>query len=365
MGARIEQEMAFGSLVAAADLSTKKHYLVKVTAANTANLCGAGECVAGVLMNDPASGEPCKVSVGVVCPVVAGGVVAAGAALSSDASGRAVTATVGTYIFAIALEAAGAAGREFAALMVPQQASYSADVSAVSVGIAAAKTITVDHMVCLDADGYLVDAADATAVSFWGFALETVDNSGGADGAEVALIRRIGLVELTGAGLVDTDVGKECWVTNATTITTTPGNVLVGIIESIASATEPTVRIKPLPIVGQRTDRQHVISFSAAGATLDGTTAFTDREFKRKYIPLSMMIDAGVAPAGASVLTATLTDATNTYIATITGAAVHGENKTPAPLAASLKANFDTDLTLADTGATTADVSGEILVEDL
>lgn len=364
--ARYENKQSVGSLLAAADLSAKKHYLVKVSAANAINLAGVGDTAIGALMNEPVSGDVAEVAVGVVVPVVAGEVIAAGANVAPDATGRARTAVTDDHICGIALEGAGAAGCEFACLMLPQTQSLDQDGHVEEVGVAATKTITAGNQVCLDTDGYLVASNDATAVSFWGFALDTVDNSGGLDGALNCSVRRWGIATQVSAGLAATDVGKEVWqVTNAGTVTTTPGNILVGIIDTVISAISCVVSYKAMPIVGQRTDRRFVIGFGQSGATLNGASAFTDREFPRKYLPLSMYIDAEAAPGGADVLTATLTDATNTYVATITAAAVHGENKVPAVLAAAMKANFDTDLTLADTGTTTADVRGEILCEAL
>lgn len=233
------------------------------------------------------------------------------------------------------------------------------------VGVAANKAISAAGvMVALDADGYLVEADDVTAVSFWGISLEAKDNTGGADGAIDCLVKRSGLVALTGAGLAATDVGKEVWlVTDSSTVTTTPGDILVGIIDSIASATAPTVRYKPMPIVGQRVDRRERVSFMHSGATLNTKLAFADREFPRKYRPISMFLDAETAPGGTDVLTATLSDGTTSYAATITGAATHGENKVAGTTA--MKAAFDTDLTLGDTSTTTADVKGEIEIEYL
>jgi hypothetical protein len=368
MGARTEQEQSFGSCVAAVDLSSYNHRLVKVSAANTVNLAGAGETVAGVLMNAPEAGDPAKVSTGVVLPVVAGAAVAAGAALASDASGRAVTASEGNYIFGVALEAAGAAGREFAALMLSQQASLTFDSSAVDVDVAATMEITAGEMVCLDGDGFLVAADEATAVSFWGIALETVDNSLGADGDLTCLVRRFGTYPLTGAGLTETDIGKEVWASDATTVTTTPGDILVGIIDSIASATEPTVRIKPMPIVGQRTERQFTIPFTYIGAVgAVGVVANEDMEFPRKYLPLRAFADAETAPGGAYFCTIELDDGSTQYALTITGSATHGENKTAAALSAAMLAATDTDITLVDDNASgaTEGVKGHFLCEAL
>jgi hypothetical protein len=233
----------------------------------------------------------------------------------------------------------------------------------VSVGVAATKTVTARSMVALDADGYLVDADDTTAVDFWGIALTGAVNTGGADGALSVWVARSGLFQLTGAGLAATDAGKEVWqVTDAVTVTTTPGDHLVGILEFINGATAARVNIRPLPKRGDRADRQFTISFSHSGATLNGKSAFADREYKRKYVVLSMFADVETAPGGTDTLTCTLTDGTTTFAAVITGAATHGENKTP-ELTTPMKANFDTDLTLTDTATTSADVKGEILCE--
>jgi hypothetical protein len=366
--ARYEKKLNVGSLVAAGDLSANVHYLVAISAANTVDLAGVGDTAIGVLGNDPdAAGKPAEVMTGVIVPVVAGEAIAAGADVAPDATGRARTAVTDDHIFGIALEAAGDAGEEFACLVMPQQASLALDGQTHDVPVAANKVITADKMVCLDTDGYLVDAGDATAVSFWGMALETADNTGGADGDISCNVRRFGVTAsgiLAGAGLAATDVGQECWVgADSGTITMTPGDILVGIIEEVESATEPIVRYVELPIVGERTNRQREIHFSHSGNTLDGKNAFEDREFLRKYVVLAGYADVETAPGGADVLTIELDDGATQFAVTITGAATHGENKTPAPTSPML--TTDTDVTLADTAALSSDVKGMFLVEDL
>lgn len=236
----------------------------------------------------------------------------------------------------------------------------------VSVGVAASKTVTTGSMVCLDADGFLVDADDATAVSFWGICLYGLANAG-ADGAVDAWVARSGLVQLTGAGLAAADAGKEVWqVTNDVTVTTTPGRILVGHLNEINGATAARVQIKPMPIVGQRADRQFVIPFSHSGAALNSKSARTDMEFPRRYIPLIMQFNVETAPGGSDTLTVTLTDGTTTFAAVVTAAAVLGENKTAmVPATETMKANFDTDITLVDTAALTADLKGHVLCEAL
>jgi hypothetical protein len=235
------------------------------------------------------------------------------------------------------------------------------------VGVAATKAVVAGDMVCKDADGYLVKASDATAVSFWGIAMDSRDNSAGADGALYCYVLRDALIGLTGSGLAATDVGKEVWQTTDTaTVTTTPGTILVGVIEQVPTATTPVVRIKPLAEVGERIDRQFVILFAHSGATLNGKSARTDMEFPRRYLPLIMQFNLETAPGGTDTLTATLTDGTTTFAAVCTGAAVLGENKTPMVLTTeTMKADTDTDVTLADTSTTSADCKGHVLCEAL
>lgn len=97
------------SKTAAADLSAKQYYLVKVTADDTVNLAGAGDCAHGVLQDTPVSGQVCNVQTCYESKVVYGGTVAAGALLASDANGKAVTAATGNYIVGKAI-VAGVAG---------------------------------------------------------------------------------------------------------------------------------------------------------------------------------------------------------------------------------------------------------------
>lgn len=235
------------------------------------------------------------------------------------------------------------------------------------VGVAATKSVVANTLVCLDADGYLVPAADATAVSFWGQALEAGNNSAGLDGAISVAVQREGLMTVIAAGLAVTDAGKEVWHSaTSNTVTVTPGTILCGILNRYISSTSCEIAYKRLAIVGSRADRQFQIHFSANGATLNGTKAFEDREFPRRYLCLAMFIDAETAPGGSAVLTATLTDGTTSFAATITASATHGELKTAQVLTtATMRADFDTDLDLGDTGTTTADVKGVIICEAL
>jgi hypothetical protein len=237
------------------------------------------------------------------------------------------------------------------------------------VGVAANKVITVSAGVCLDADGYLVDMDDATAISFWGYSLEAADNTGGADGAIDCAVQRSGEITFTSSSLVAADLGKEVWqATDHTTVTKTPGTKLVGVISKVISATSCKVTIKPMPIVGQRTDRQFPIDGVMIGACGTGATVFADRQFKRRYICLQGFADALTAPSSTYNCAIALSDGTTTFTIPIATTATHGELLTAqVPTTATMKADFDTDLTCTDdnASATTADINIHIMAEAL
>ena len=65
----------------------------------------AGENCVGVCINDPAAGEAATVVMSGKVMVTAGGTIAAGAAVATDASGDAVTASTGNVIMGYATEA--------------------------------------------------------------------------------------------------------------------------------------------------------------------------------------------------------------------------------------------------------------------
>lgn len=117
---------------AATDLSGSQFRIVKGVAGGVA-LSGAGERSFGILQNKPAAGQAGTVRVGGVSKVVAGGAVAQGAAITSDPTGRAITATlartktddagaavdplIGSYVLGEAIEAAANAGDLIAVLI--------------------------------------------------------------------------------------------------------------------------------------------------------------------------------------------------------------------------------------------------------
>ncbi len=100
-------------LVADADLSAKQNYIVKVSAVGKVDLCGDGEMPIGVLLNKPsADGMAASIAgVGDTAKVIAAaGGITAGAAVASDADGKAVTAATTDFRLGIALDTVADAG---------------------------------------------------------------------------------------------------------------------------------------------------------------------------------------------------------------------------------------------------------------
>ncbi|MCD6262290.1 MAG: DUF2190 family protein [Deltaproteobacteria bacterium] len=113
----IEERVYDRSFDAAADLSEKQYYFVKLSAAHTCNVAGAADsALIGILQNKPESDRAASVRRVGVSKLVLGGTVTVGAKLTSDANGKGVTATSGQRYGAIALEA-GDSGDTISALM--------------------------------------------------------------------------------------------------------------------------------------------------------------------------------------------------------------------------------------------------------
>lgn len=105
---------------AAADLSTKQFYAVKLTAARAVNLASANtDSIYGILQNKPKSGEAADVGIFGISKAVAGAAISAGAALMSDTAGKLITQTSTNPKVAIALEAAGAADQIITVKIIP------------------------------------------------------------------------------------------------------------------------------------------------------------------------------------------------------------------------------------------------------
>lgn len=103
-----------GFLVAAASSTAYQFHGLYVNSAGKWALAQAGQRSVGVLQNAPGADQPCEVWVAPsVTKAVAGGVIAAGAGVSVNASGHFIAATDADHLVGVALDAAGASGDIF------------------------------------------------------------------------------------------------------------------------------------------------------------------------------------------------------------------------------------------------------------
>lgn len=91
---------------------------VKNNGSGKAVQCGAGDHALGVRQNKPNANEAMTIVNSGIVFVEAGAAVANGALVTSDATGRAVTATSGTAVNGEAMETASAAGVQIAVLLI-------------------------------------------------------------------------------------------------------------------------------------------------------------------------------------------------------------------------------------------------------
>ena len=103
------------TFTAAADLSAKQYYFVKITADNTVNVCAAvTDIPIGVLQNAPASGEAASVMLYGISKVSANEAIAVASNIGTGDDGQADVVAAGTdttvRLVGQALEAASAAG---------------------------------------------------------------------------------------------------------------------------------------------------------------------------------------------------------------------------------------------------------------
>ena len=94
------------TFIAGEDLSSAQFKFVTLESDGQVDLAdAAGENCIGVLINDPAAAESATVVMSGKVMVTAGGTIAAGAAVATDAAGDAVTASTGNIVMGYATEA--------------------------------------------------------------------------------------------------------------------------------------------------------------------------------------------------------------------------------------------------------------------
>jgi hypothetical protein len=102
----VQESRETRTFIAGEDLSSSQFKFVTLESDGQVDLAdSAGENCMGVVINDPASGGEATVVVSGKTVVTAGGTIAAGASIATDASGDAVTASTGNIVMGYALEA--------------------------------------------------------------------------------------------------------------------------------------------------------------------------------------------------------------------------------------------------------------------
>lgn len=112
--------------------------------------------------------------------------------------------------------------------------------------VAAATKIFEGGLVKSNAAGFLAPCSTEAGSYFQGVALESMDNSGGANGAVQARVYKTGRFLLKGTGFVAADVGKTVFASDDETVTKTSGAGLqpVGSIDEVVSSTQVWVQIR-------------------------------------------------------------------------------------------------------------------------
>ncbi len=106
--------------------------------------------------------------------------------------------------------------------------------------------IYAGSLVCVNAAGYAVPAADTSGYQFAGVAMEQVDNSGGNDGGLSVNLRRAGVFEFDGVSITQAMVGTDMYATDDHTFDDTAGatnHVKVGRLVKYVSATKGWIDI--------------------------------------------------------------------------------------------------------------------------
>jgi len=141
-----------------------------------------------------------------------------------------------------------------AALTSDRNTEYSLG-DLLSVPVAASTRIFAGSLVCADADGYAVPAADTAGLKFMGVATAQADNREGSDGDLSVVVRRRGRYKYAYAGALDqTGLGAAAYAVDDQTVDAANGvanSVLVGAIAKVVSASECWVDVDQAAIEGR------------------------------------------------------------------------------------------------------------------
>ncbi|MFQ3550393.1 MAG: hypothetical protein SNJ70_11670 [Armatimonadota bacterium] len=102
-------------------------------------------------------------------------------------------------------------------------------------------------LVCINADGYAVNAVDSANHTFAGVAFETVDNSAGANGDKNIRVFTSGTFEFVdgGGNCAQTDIGVAFKIVDNQTVTdaSTTANITAGVAVERISSNKVRIRI--------------------------------------------------------------------------------------------------------------------------
>lgn len=228
-----------------------------------------------------------------------------------------------------------------------------------SLPVAATTTITAGTMVCLSG-GYVVPAANTATYVFRGVAMTGADNSAGSAGDLSVLVKSKGTFSFTASGLGATDAKSHVWVSNSTTVTTTPGLVYAGTLSRYVSATSAPVTIDNAasePWTGAAANqiargRYFLINAYYPTAIANNTvTIVDDFEMPVAFRVLRGYVTCSAAPSSSYVATVTITDGSSPKTVTVTGAATKGETEN---INQTYAADANIDITIAGDNASNA-----------
>jgi hypothetical protein len=112
--------------------------------------------------------------------------------------------------------------------------------------VAANTKIYAGSLVCVNAAGYAVPAADTSGYRFAGVALEQVDNSSGSDGGKNVRVRRAGVFEFDAVSISQDMVGVAMYAADDHTFDDDAGpsnDIKVGLLVKYVSATKGWIDI--------------------------------------------------------------------------------------------------------------------------
>jgi len=112
--------------------------------------------------------------------------------------------------------------------------------------VAASTKIFAGGLVCVNASGFALPAADTVSLIFVGVALEYADNSAGANGDSVVRVRRTGVFEFDATSITQAMVGAAMYAVDDHTFDDAGGttnDIKVGVLTNYVSATKGWIDI--------------------------------------------------------------------------------------------------------------------------